>query len=147
MAFFKIVNRCQEQNYKAFYSFFFSMLMIDFLFKTAEKFSILLSMHLFIFLETSTIPILYVISVKSVQFKGILKLSFIMNCLSLAERDPCLSTLCNVNTFSPRKLIPELKVKQMGILKGKVITLQTQISSFGTKVVQFSLAVLQFLSV
>lgn len=127
--------------------FFFFMLMIDFLFKTAEKFSILLFMHLFIFLETGTIPILYVISVQSVQFKGTLKLSFIINCLSLAERDPCLSTLCNVNVFCPRKLIPELKVKQMVILKGKVITLQTQISSIRTKVVLFSLAVLQFLSV
>lgn len=96
--------------------------MIDFLLKTAKKFSVFLFMHLFIFVETSTIPVLYVISVKSVQFKGILKLSFIINCLSLAKRDPCLSTLCNVNVFSPRKLIPELKVKQMGILKGKVIS-------------------------
>lgn len=121
--------------------------MIDFLFKTAKKCSVLLFMHLFIFVETSTIPVLYVISVKSVQFKGILKLSLFINCLSLAERDPCLSTLCNVNVFSPRKLIPEVKVKQMGMLKGKVITLPTQIFSFRTKVVRFSLAVLQFLSV
>lgn len=49
---------------------------------------------------------------KCAQFKAILKLSFIVNCLSSAEGVPCLSTLCNVNMFCPRKLVPELKVKQ-----------------------------------
>lgn len=41
--------------------------MIEFLFKTAEKFSLLLFVLLFIFLETSTVPVLYVINVKNVH--------------------------------------------------------------------------------
>jgi len=35
-----------------------------------------------------------------------------MYCLPSAEGDSCLSTLCNVNVLSPRRLTPELKAKQ-----------------------------------
>lgn len=73
---------------------------------------------------------------KCAQFKAVLKLSFIVNCLLSAEGVPCLSTLCNVNMFSPRKTGPWIKSEtEMGIWKGKMVTLQTQISSFRPKVV------------
>lgn len=68
MAFFKVVIRCQEQKYKdIFLFFFFFVLMFESFFMTVGKFIFLLFRLLFIFLETSTVPVLYVISVKNVH--------------------------------------------------------------------------------